>query len=97
MITRARIAEIERNHKGATDQELDELANILQWGSYGINGDEGKKVRMICSLDTDHIANILVDQHHIGVLYRKVLLHVYTKRLTSLEVHAVAIDQNTQK
>ena len=43
--------------------EHESLRQRYRWGSFGKNGDEGKKVRHLQDLSTNHIYNILRTQH----------------------------------
>lgn len=45
----------------------------LYWGTYGKDGDQPLKYKLIKDLDTDHIKAILETQHHINDLYKSTL------------------------
>lgn len=65
-----------------TDEQLDNAARNIRWGSYGYETLTPLKVRYLVDLDTDHLENILVTQDHIGPVYRKVIFHLLKKRLS---------------
>lgn len=61
-------------------KQLDELADTLAWGTYGISGDQSMRKRTLNSLETDHLENILITQKQISYIYAKVILHILKMR-----------------
>ncbi len=48
-----------------------EVREAVEWGSYGINGDEPLKWNRLCDMSTDHIEAVLKNVKTIGDTYRK--------------------------
>ena len=52
----------------------------LKWGSFGPDGHEHQKVRVLNDLGTDHLEAILITQPQIGRLYRAAILELLKVR-----------------
>jgi hypothetical protein len=48
-----------------------EVREAVEWGSYGINGDQPLKWNRLCDMSTDHIEAVLKNVKTIGDTYRK--------------------------
>ena len=63
-----------------TDDDLDHLAAVTKWGTYGPNGDQPRVDKPLNQLDTDHLENILITQRHISWQISCVILHILKNR-----------------
>ena len=59
---------------------VEEVWNKLPWGSYGPEGTDSQKVRMLGELDTDHLEAIIITQPQILPFYRTAILELLKKR-----------------
>jgi len=50
------------------------------WGTYGVNGDQPRKVKMLTELDTDHLQAILDTQSHISPETRQIIESILKDR-----------------
>jgi len=64
-----------------TEKQLDELANELQWTSYGLDGKGPAKTNSFSELEISHLENILVMLGHcLSTTQRKLILHILKTR-----------------
>ena len=52
----------------------------MKWGSFGPDGREHQKVRVLNDLGTDHLEAILITQPQIGRVYRAAILELLKVR-----------------
>ena len=57
------------------DQTHDVQAQVLTWGTYGINGDQPLRWIPIADMETDHIKAVLENVKNIQPVYKTVMLN----------------------
>lgn len=63
-----------------TTNSRDDIKNKLVWGTYGKNGNESLRRKLVKDLDTDHLKAILETQTHIHALRKQAILDVLASR-----------------
>jgi hypothetical protein len=64
----------------ALQMSVQEYAFLLEWTSYGPDGDEGPIKRTLGELDTDHLEAILITQCGLSPEYRAAILYILKDR-----------------